>query len=235
MARFEALLLDAYQTIMHTDFRPYAGVLPTLAGVPAEQFYAAYARVAPLVTTGENTRRQAFAETLTMCGVVPRPELTRQLAVRARELLLSAGQLYDDVLPFLRSARAHGVKVAIVSNCDENTRDLLGQLGVTPLVDELVLSCEVRSAKPSPKIYKVALRRLRVKPGAALFVDDSARFCAAAQARGVSAVRIARGAEPEPVPGLVTVRGLAAVGPLLWGGGLVGEDRPVEGTGAGGL
>ena len=217
MARFEACLLDAYQTILHTDFTPYAGVLPALAGVPAERFYAAYARVAPLVTTGENTRRQAFAETLTMCGLVPRPELTRELAVKARELLLSAGQLYDDTLPFLRSARAHGVKVAIVSNCDENTRDLLTQLGVTPLVDALSLSCEVRSAKPAPKIYRVALRRLRVRPEAALFVDDSARFCAGAGALGLSAVRIARGEAPEPVPGLATVRGLAEVAPLLWG------------------
>jgi HAD superfamily hydrolase (TIGR01509 family) len=216
MARFEACLLDAYQTILHTDFTPYAGVLPALAGVPAEQFYAAYARVAPLVTTGENTRRQAFAETLTLCGLVPRPELTRELAVKARELLLSAGQLYDDVLPFLRAARAHGVKVAIVSNCDENTRDLLTQLGVTPLVDALSLSCEVRSAKPNPKIYRVALRRLRVRPEAALFVDDSARFCAGAGALGLSAVRIARGEVPAPVPGLTTVRGLAEVAPLLW-------------------
>ncbi len=218
MARFEACLLDAYQTILHTDFTPYAGVLPALAGVPAEQFYAAYARVAPLVTTGENTREQAFAETLTMCGLVPRPELTRELAVKARELLLSAGQLYDDVLPFLRSARAHGVKVAIVSNCDENTRDLLTQLGVTPLVDALALSCEIGAAKPAPKIYRMALRRLRVRPEAALFVDDSAQFCAGAGALGVPAVRIARGEVPEPVPGLTTVHGLSEVAPLLWEG-----------------
>jgi putative hydrolase of the HAD superfamily len=217
MARFEACLLDAYQTIMHTDFAPYAGELPRLAGVPAEQFYAAYARVAPLVTTGQHTRRQAFAETLTMCGVVPRPELTRELAARARELLLAAGQLYDDVLPFLRAARAHGVKVAIVSNCDENTRELLTKLGVTPLAGALALSCEVRAAKPAPKIYRTALRQLRVLPETALFVDDSARFCAGAEALGLTPVRIARGAAPEPVPGLATVHGLGEIERLLWG------------------
>src|ERR1700753_2537691 len=98
MARYEACLLDAYQTILHTDFAPYAGVLPALAGVPAEQVYAAYARVAALVTVGATPRRQACAETLTLCGVVPRPELTRELAARAHELLLAAGQRYDDVL-----------------------------------------------------------------------------------------------------------------------------------------
>jgi HAD superfamily hydrolase (TIGR01509 family) len=216
MAGPKVCLLDAYQTILHTDFEPYAEVLPRLADVPAENLYSAYARVAPLLTVGKSTVRQAFAEVLEMSGVVPRPELTRALAAKSRELLLKAGGLYDDVLPFLHSAREHGVRVAIVSNCDQNTRDLLAELGVTPLVDALVLSCEVHAAKPSAKIYTEALHRLKARPEDALFVDDSARFCAAAQELGISAVRIARLGEATPVPGLTTVRSLGEVEPLLW-------------------
>jgi HAD superfamily hydrolase (TIGR01509 family) len=215
MVRVEACLLDAYETILHTDFAPYTDELPRLAEVPAAQFYAAYRRVAPLVTTGQHTRRQAFAETLKLCGIVPRPEVTRQLAVRARELLLAAGQLYDDVLPFLRFAREHGIKVAIVSNCDENTRALLAELQVTSLVDALALSCEVHAVKPQDKIYKVALHKLGVRPAQALFVDDNAEFCAGATRVGCGAVRIARNGEPAPVPGLTTVRSLAELEPLL--------------------
>jgi putative hydrolase of the HAD superfamily len=216
MAGPRVCLLDAYQTILHTDFEPYAEVLPRLADVPAEDLYSAYARVAPLLTVGKTTVRQAFAEVLEISGVVPRPELTRALAAKSRELLLKAGELYDDVLPFLHSARAHGVKVAIVSNCDENTRDLLTELGVTPLVDALVLSCEVHAAKPSAKIYTEALHRLGARPEQALFVDDNARFCAAAQELGLAAVRITRDGEINPVPGLTTVRSLSEVEPLLW-------------------
>lgn len=215
MARVEAVLLDAYETILHTDFAPYADELPRLAGVPAAQFYAAYRRVAPLVTTGQHTRRQAFAETLKLCGIVPRPEVTRQLASRARELLLAAGERYDDVLPFLRFAREHGIKVAIVSNCDENTRALLAELQVTSLVSALALSCEVHAVKPNEKIYKVALHKLGVQPARALFVDDNAEFCAGATRLGCAAIRIARDRQPEPLPCLPTVRSLAEVQPLL--------------------
>jgi HAD superfamily hydrolase (TIGR01509 family) len=217
VAQLEACLLDAYQTILYTDFAPYSDELPRLAGVPADRFYAAYARVAPLVTTGRHTRRQAFAETLTMCGIVPRPELTRELAARARELLLAAGQRYDDVLPFLRFAREHQIKVAIVSNCDENTRALLAELKVTTLVDALALSCEIHAAKPDKKIYQVALHKLGVRPANALFVDDNALFCAAAAELGCTPVRIARNGDPEPVLGLTTVRSLSEVEPLLLG------------------
>ena len=222
MARPEVCLLDAYQTILHTDFRPYVGELSGLAGVPAEELFSAYARVAPLVTVGKSSVTQAFAEALEISGVVPRPELTRALAAKSRELLLMAGQLYDDVLPFLRSARARGVKVAIVSNCDENTRDLLDKLGVTALVDELILSCEVHAAKPAGKIYTAALRQLGARPAQALFVDDNAGFCAAAQELGLAAVRIARRDEATPVPGLATVRSLDEVVPLLWEQGRAG-------------
>jgi HAD superfamily hydrolase (TIGR01509 family) len=216
MVRPEVCLLDAYQTILHTDFTPYSGELPRLADVPARELYGAYAQVAPLVTVGKATVPQAFAEALEICGVVPRPELTRALAAKSRELLLKAGQLYDDVLPFLRTARARGVKVAIVSNCDENTRDLLDELGVTPLVDDLVLSCEVHAAKPAAKIYTAALHRLKARPEQALFVDDNERFCAAAQELGLAAVRIGRGREVAPVEGMTTVTSLDEVAPLLW-------------------
>jgi putative hydrolase of the HAD superfamily len=102
-----------------------------------------------------------------------------------------------------------------VSNCDENTRALLAELKVTTLVDALALSCEIHSAKPDKKIYQVALHKLGVKPENALFVDDNAQFCAGATALGCTAVRIARNGEPEPVPGLTTVRSLAEVEPML--------------------
>ena len=215
MAQLEALLLDAYQTILYTDFRPYAQELPRLAGVPAESFYSAYAQIAPLVTVGQTTVVQAFGEALTMCGVVPRPELERELADKSRELLLKAGTLYDDVLPFLHDARGRGLKIAIVSNCDENTRDLLDELGITALVDTLILSCEVHAAKPDPKIYTRALDALGAASESALFVDDNAGFCAAATKLGIAAARITRGRPQAEIPGLTTVRTLPELEPLL--------------------
>jgi putative hydrolase of the HAD superfamily len=210
-----AFLLDAYQTILHTHFGSFASELPGLAGVPAEALFPAYARVAPLVTVGKTTVAQAFGEVLEMNGIVPRPELERALAAEYRAALLRAGRLYDDVLPFLRSVRAAGVKTAIVSNCDENLRALLTELGVTPLVDAFALSCEVHAAKPDKKIYAAALHQLRVRPHDAVFVDDNATFCAGAQKVGLTALRIARAGDIAPVPGLTTIRSLAELEPFL--------------------
>lgn len=192
---FEACLVDAYGTILTTDFSAHRAELRALAGIPAEAMYAEYARLAPALTVGELTMAGAWARILKACGADPAPGLVRALTERSRELALAAGRLYGDALPFLRTLRARGLRTAIVSNCDENTRPLLVSLGVAALADVLALSCEVGAAKPDPRIFRYALDRLGVAPEAAAFVDDDPGFCAAAAALGISAVQIVRDRE----------------------------------------
>ena len=133
------------------------------------------------------------------------------------ELLLASGRLFGDVLPFMAGLRAREIKVAIVSNCDEQGRGLLDWLGVTPRADALVLSCEVGAAKPSARIFQRALQALGVSAGAALFVDDNPGFCAAAAALGIRAAQIVRGEPGAEVrsDGMTVVRSLADVEAML--------------------
>jgi putative hydrolase of the HAD superfamily len=133
------------------------------------------------------------------------------------ELLLASGRLFDDVLPFMAGLRARGIKIAIVSNCDEQARGLLGWLGVTPLADALILSCEVGAAKPSARIYQRALQALGVTAEAALFVDDNPEFCAQAAALGIRTAQIVRGepAADAPAAGITLVRSLSDVEAML--------------------
>jgi putative hydrolase of the HAD superfamily len=100
--------------------------------------------------------------------------------------------LHDDTMPFLETLRTKGVRMAFVSNCADNTHPLLDVLGLSGLVDELVLSCEVGAAKPDPAIFEAALERLGVAPDEALFVDDQQDYCDGAAALGIRAVRIDR-------------------------------------------
>ena len=101
-------------------------------------------------------------------------------------------RLYDDTVPFLAWLRSQGLLIALVSNCADTTRALLEHLGVIPLVDAVVLSCEVGSAKPSPEIYVTALEDLGVAAADAVFIDDQPRFCVGAEAVGVRPIQIAR-------------------------------------------
>ena len=210
-AGFEACLIDAYGTIVHTDFGAHRAELPDMAGIPADAMYAEFGRLGPALTVGQLSMAEAFEQILRACGVEPAPGLVRALTDRSRELVLAAGRLYDDVLPFLRTLRSLGVKTAIVSNCDENTRPLLASLGVAALVDALVLSFEVGAAKPEAKIYRRALDRLGVAADDTVFVDDNADFCAAAADLGISAVQIVRSGSD----GQAGVRSLREVEPII--------------------
>ena len=187
-----ACLLDAYDTIVHTDFSAHRGELPALAGIPADALWGEFRHLGAALSTGQLSMTEAFARTLRACGAEPRPGLARELADRSRELLLASARLYDDVLPFLRSLRARGVRTAVVSNCDENTRPLLETLGVAAVTDALVLSFEVGAVKPAAPIFVAALNRLGVAAGAAVFVDNIAAYCAGAAALGIRAVQMVR-------------------------------------------
>jgi HAD superfamily hydrolase (TIGR01509 family) len=217
VARVEACLLDAFGTILTCDFTAHTRELPVLAGIPADAMYQEFARIAPALTDGRLSMAAGYGRILRACGAEPRPELVRALADRGMELLLASRRLFGDVLPFMAGLRARGIKVAIVSNCDEQGRGLLDWLGVTPLADALVLSCEVGAAKPSARIFQRALQALGVSAGAALFVDDNPGFCAAAAALGIRAAQIVRGEPGAEVrsDGMTVVRSLADVEAML--------------------
>lgn len=170
-----------------------------------------------MLNDGRMTKAEAFGEILRTHGREPRPELIRELVAADAELLLTNSRLFNDAVSFLENLRARGVKIAIVSNCTENTRPMLTAFGVDKLADTMVLSCEVRAAKPAAEIFLVALGRLGVSAEAAVFVDDQAGFCAGSVAVGIRTVQIIRGELDgrRPAAGASVIRSLSEI-EALW-------------------
>ena len=81
---------------------------------------------------------------------------------------------YPDTEPTLRALRARGMKIGIVSNHAWDLRPILRTAGLDQLIDAYAISYEVGVAKPSPKIFAEACRRLGVAPENALMVGDDA-------------------------------------------------------------
>ena len=192
MPRLEACLVDAYDTIVTCDFSPLRRGVPALAGIPVETWEGEYGQIGPLLNDGRMSKAEAFGHMLAKCGVQATDGLVAEMVRRDQELLLANARLFDDVVPFLQRLRDRGIKIAIVSNCTENTRPLLVATGVDALADTLVLSCEVGAAKPAPEIFRCALDRLGVTADAAVFIDDQPGYCAGSVAAGIRAVQIVR-------------------------------------------
>ena len=213
MAEREACLVDVYDTLLNCDFVAHRTELPTLAGLTPEAWGAGYSQVRAALGTGQLSKAEGFERILRAGGAQARPGLVRALVELDRELLLGSARLYDDALPFLAALRSRGIKVAIVSNCSEHTRDLLENNGVAELADTLVLSYEVGAEKPAAKIFGYALDQLGATASGALFVDDQPSYCAGAAAMGITAVQIVRGELDGKVPdeGTMVVRSLSDV------------------------
>jgi putative hydrolase of the HAD superfamily len=215
--RLEACLVDAYDTIVTCDFSIIQNELSAQSGISPRTWQVEYARIGALASDGRISKTEAFARVLGAVGREASPGLVGELVRQDQELLLAHARLYDDAIPFLQRLRDRGIKIAIVSNCAENTRPLLVKHGVDALADTLVLSCEVRSAKPAAQIFRCALDRLGVAAEAAVFVDDQPGYCAGSVAAGIRAVQIVRSEldGQVPAPGTMVVRSLPEVEALF--------------------
>jgi HAD superfamily hydrolase (TIGR01509 family) len=205
-----------YQTILTADFGAHRDVISVIAGISAQHWDAGFDQVEAELNDGRISRLQGIEHILRLGGAPTSPEFVADIARQARESMFTAVHLYDDAIPFLEMLRARGIATAFVSNCGEDTRPLLGYLGVSTLVDSLVLSCEVGSSKPAAPIYIRALDELGVAAADAVFVDDQPAYCAGATALGISAVQIARGPNAKPpAPGSTVVASLLDLEPIF--------------------
>jgi HAD superfamily hydrolase (TIGR01509 family) len=188
-----ACLIDVYDTILKSDFLPRMESLVKPLGIPVDDWLAEWSKLREDRDRGRVTVADSIARTLPAFGAGPDPDLVADLARSDLEFSLAHTQLCDDTVPFLEWLRSNGVLTSLVSNCADTTRALLESLRIIPLVDAVVLSCEVGSVKPYPEIYTTALDELGVAAVDAVFIDDQPTFCVGAEAVGIRSIQIVRG------------------------------------------
>jgi putative hydrolase of the HAD superfamily len=126
---------------------------------------------------------------------------------------------FDEVPEVLRAARRAGTRLVVVSNWDVSLHDVLDETGLAPLVDGVVTSAELGSAKPDGAIFARGLELAGVAADAALHVGDSVEHdVAGALAAGIEPLLVARGdarAAAAPPAGVRTIPTLRPLLPIL--------------------
>jgi epoxide hydrolase-like predicted phosphatase len=104
-------------------------------------------------------------------------EIGRRLKIKGGELEtfeadFFAGDVIDhSILEFLRSLRPR-FKTGLISNAWSDMREYLMRKRIDEVFDTLTISAEVGVAKPTARIYQLALEQAQVEAGEAVFVDD---------------------------------------------------------------
>ena len=86
----------------------------------------------------------------------------------------------------LRSLRAKGLELAVVSNWDIGLVEHLQRLRLDSLFTAIVTTAEAGAAKPDPAVFRLALDRLGVEPGRSLHVGDEPDDVQGAAAAGMA-------------------------------------------------
>jgi len=120
------------------------------------------------------------------------PSRTRSRVVWLHQRAWFAGvTVRPGAVRLLEAIRGHGLRTGLCSNAPYPPAVLRAQLrhlGLLAHLDVTVFSSQVGWRKPHPAIFAALLRRLRLAPGAVLFVGDSpAADLAGARAAGMRA------------------------------------------------
>jgi epoxide hydrolase-like predicted phosphatase len=170
--------------VQMVDFRPRQKLADQL-GVPLSKidelvFFSASARKASI---GEITVTSHWDE------VRKALRLTPEDMPGFLEQYWSADDVNWQLLDYIRGLHPR-YKVGLLSNAWDDLRQTMHERwSIDGLFDEMVISAEVKIAKPDPRIFHLAVDRLGVQPSEAVFVDDILENVDAARREGLISIQ----------------------------------------------
>jgi len=117
-----------------------------------------------------------------------RVEPSRKEDFRAfQEVYFSARYRDQQLIEWIEAHRGH-YRIGLLSNATSALESYLDELDVGRLFDVVINSARVGRLKPDSAIYEIALDRLGVPPGEAIFVDDLPWNVESAASLGIHAI-----------------------------------------------
>lgn len=96
---------------------------------------------------------------------------------------------FDDEVVALLSVLKSNYKVGLLSNAGgPGLRRILQEKGIEGIFDEIIISGEVGYIKPEREIFEIALQKLDVQAGEAIFIDDNPQNIDGADQLGIHTI-----------------------------------------------
>jgi len=138
-----------------------------------------------------------FSEAAGGCAAPASRSLLLELAAQERENWRGGVRLFPETFVGLRRLRSAGHLLAIVTNASAEAASVIEGLGLTPLVDAVLASCDAGVLKP--ELLEFALRSLRIDARGSFAVDDEPAQLDHAAELGMGTILVRRkGAEAPP-------------------------------------
>jgi putative hydrolase of the HAD superfamily len=187
---------------LRETFAPFARFeLDALAKIHAKNLEAMHALVLRGEMSVDEARVARFRAMAADCGA-PSLDLSA-LATTYRSAYQRARRAVPGALDLLAAIGARATVVVVTNNVVNEQVQKLAFLGMTELVDVLVVSEEAGVRKPDAAIFRIALERAGASAAEAVMLGDSwGADVLGARAAGIRAVWLNRATLPCPGPGL---------------------------------
>lgn len=167
-----------------------AGSLAKTLGVEESRYKPHWKSRRPDIIVG----RRSFIDVITEIVSALRGSLNLEALerVRAERIAQKAAVLRNvetEVLAAIGELHRRRLKLAVISNTFPEDVAGWDVSPLRPFFDATIFSCDVKLAKPDPRIYLLACQRLDVTPQCALFIGDGIEEVAGARAAGLAARR----------------------------------------------
>jgi len=118
-----------------------------------------------------------------MEGLISKGELLKSLSKNLKFTEKKVEKIYFDVykkktkinsgaVRIAKRLKKKGLKVAILSDQWHLSKSPLIPKKFYKTFNSIIISCEVKVRKPNPKIYKIFLKKIKLKPEEVLFIDN---------------------------------------------------------------
>jgi HAD superfamily hydrolase (TIGR01509 family) len=153
---------------------------PWLAGLfPAERVKQIRDTLFVAADRGDISQDELFAQLTTLTGI-NREDLLAEWNARAK---------VDPAMVALIRRLRGTCRLGLLSNAaGPFVRSIIDAHALEPLFDAVIISAEVRMAKPEPAIFRAMLAKLDAAAGDAVMIDDNPDNIAAASALGMHTV-----------------------------------------------
>ncbi len=164
---FKAVFFDLGGVIVRTEYQAPRQQLAERLGMEYEDLVRVVfdSDSAQKATVGEVTSAEHWAI------VMKRLKRPASEMEKIRDAFFGGDIIDHALLDYLRSLRGK-YKTGLISNAWSDLRDYIVRQKFDDAFDHMVISAEVRAAKPGAKIFRVALKQLQVEANEAVFVDD---------------------------------------------------------------
>jgi putative hydrolase of the HAD superfamily len=118
-------------------------------------------------------------------------EVILQEWLQLEQELIQKQSIQPGIMDYLNSAQQLNIQTAIASSAERSwVIDHLKRLGIEYFFNYIHTVDDTKISKPSPALYKLALKSLNLKPDEAISFEDSTNGISAAKAAGIFCVAV---------------------------------------------